>query len=167
MTDRELLKEARELIVAMVDWNKAMLKIVGHVPDTGFQSAEGLLSHIDEHLADHSPDAGNMVAAEIVRKIRNRSPQNICEKCGGTWEMHDETLKCNGRLSNWKARFDYDLSETEAAAMIEQYAKRVPRAMLEKIEKQAFEYCKEPFLSYETLDAIATKYGVKIEEDGK
>ena len=70
MTDRELLKEAWELIVAMVDWNKAMLKIVGHVSDTGFQSAEGLLSRIDEHLADHSPDTGNMVAAEIVRKIR-------------------------------------------------------------------------------------------------
>lgn len=132
MTDRELLKEAREFIVAMVDWNKAVLKIIGYIPGTGFQSAEGLLSRIDEHLtdtalADHSPDAGNMDVAEIVRKIRKRSPQNICEKCGGTWEMHDETLKCNGRLSNWKARFDYDLSDTEAAALIEQYAKRVPK----------------------------------------
>lgn len=36
--------------------------------------------------------------------------------------------------------------------------------MLEEIKKQAFEYGKEQFLSYESIDAIAAKYGVKLED---
>ena len=87
---------------------------------------------------------GNMDALELVQKIR----------IGDTSNMRDP----------WDVK---QLTDAEAAALIEQYGRRVPRAMLEEIEKQAFEYCKEPFLSYETLDAIAARYGVKIEEDGK
>ena len=59
----------------------------------------------------------------------------------------------------------YMISRTEAAALIDDYARRVPRAMLEEIEKQAFEYGKEQFLSYESIDAIAAKYGVKLDDN--
>ena len=116
MTDRELLEEARELIVSMVDWNKAMLKIVGHTPDTGFQSAEDLLSRIDTALADHSPDAGNMGAVELAKAVEAAIKPKYVEAP-------------NGRGGAIIISKDY----SEAAALIEGYGRRVPRAWHEEI----------------------------------
>lgn len=149
MTDRELLKEARELIVAMVNWSKAIPKLVGYVPDTGFQNAEGLLSRIDTALADHSPDAGNMVAMELVEKIRDGVP-----KC-----MGGDT---NGGLT---LAVRMTLTDSEAAALIESYGRRVPRKMLFEIEGNAqWNGMYDSIIDME--NTIAAKYGVKIEEDG-
>jgi hypothetical protein len=67
------------------------------------------------------------------------------------------------------ATFGHDLSErycklldTEAAALIEDYGRRVPRAMLEEISDMGDPCLND--LRRERLDAIAAKYGVKLED---
>lgn len=52
-------------------------------------------------------------------------------------------------------------------ALIEQYGRRVPRAMLEEIERRACRNGDIGGCSCLSLNKIAAKYGVKIEEDGK
>lgn len=49
------------------------------------------------------------------------------------------------------------LSDTEAAALIESFGRRVPRVMLEEIQHDSL------FKGHAELDAIAEKHGVKLE----
>ena len=135
MTDRELLKEARDVLEGFLG------PYVG--AGTGPKDLRALQNRIDEHLADHSPDTGNMVATEIVRRIRET----------------DWNIDFSERVNT--------LTDAEAAALIEQYGRRVPREMLEEIERKACRNGDIGGCSCLSLNNIAAKYGVKIEEDGK
>lgn len=147
MTDepnaRELLKEAREIIAALAKWNKDVEAIIGKVPNTGFQNASDTLAKLDAYLAAPSESA-----MEMVRKIREGFISQIQ----------------SGESKGWLGMF-YKLSDIEAAAQIEGYGRRVPRAMLEEIFEQYPHYIpgKEPNAVKICIDAIAAKHGVVIE----
>ena len=55
------------------------------------------------------------------------------------------------------------LKPTEAASLIEDYGKRVPRALMEDIYRIGIEWPIGSSIRYERMDAIAAKYGVKME----
>ena len=59
----------------------------------------------------------------------------------------------------------FDLSYDDAAALIEQYGRRVPRAMLDEIWLNGYK-CQQGKKNTDMAD-IAAKYGVKIEEEEK
>lgn len=82
---------------------------------------------------------GNMDALEIVEKIR----------IGDTSNMKDP----------WDVK---QLTDNEAATMIEQYAKRVPSAMLNEVWLNGYKYSQGK--KDTDMAEIAAKYGVKIEE---
>jgi len=131
----ELLKQSRELI------NHSISKFP--MGETELYEAEKLRDKIDEFLAKPAPDA-----MEMVRHI-----EEILESAN---------YDCSERLME-KAR-------GEAAALIEAYGRRVPRAMLEEVFDNGYQSGDE-FGAYEDIDqerknfdAIAAKYGVKIEE---
>ena len=154
MTDRELLKEATKSFEGIASITPEMYDYdVREFKRWAQSRARFMVERIKQHLADHSPDTGNMVAAKLVENIRSG---------GFAFNANDpEDRGPNGD------DYHFTLTDSEAAALIEQYGRRVPRAMLEDIEKQAFEYGQEAFLSYELIDHIAAKHHVKIEEDGK
>lgn len=52
---------------------------------------------------------------------------------------------------------------TEAAALIESYSRRVPRAMLQEIEYTSWSRGKDGNIDDINTDAIAAEYGVKVE----
>ena len=134
MTDRELLKDAVICIKNLYEL---------YQDDFGAHfgsSIEELIKRIDSALADTE----NTDVEQLVGQIRDH--------------FHSDPDEDGIRKTEW------DIDIDEAAALIEQYAKRVPRALLEEIEKQAFEYGQEIFLSYESADQIAAKYDYKVED---
>lgn len=144
MTDRELLKEARNILVAVDRWNHDVETIIGRIPSTGFEGCEKIIARIDTALAE--PEPGAMEIAEKIRFIYR--------------EFHFKT-------------FDDDQYRDEAlskvyqkvATLIEQYGRRVPREMLREIELEAWRMGRSGNVGFVHLDTIATKYGVKIEEE--
>jgi len=102
-------------------------------------ACQRLLSRIDAALAALEPDA-----MEIVWKVRDAN--------------------CPGE---WVGPIEFDLTDTEAAALIEARDKRVPSVMLEdaaEIEAGLVEYYGEyTKLTDATKKAIVDKYGYRAE----
>jgi predicted ArsR family transcriptional regulator len=48
----DIVTESRSIIAAMVEWNKAVEKIIGNVPTTGFESANSTLAKLDAALKE-------------------------------------------------------------------------------------------------------------------
>lgn len=140
MTDQELLKEARDALGVVTAYIENGTPLP---PDddpywkasTAVVNLESILSRIDSALAAPEPDA-----MELVRQVREGSVAGY-------------TLSSN----YWK------LTDSEAAALIEQYAKRVPRALLEETYSDGFEAA---FGTVKMIDhdTRAAKYGYKVEE---
>lgn len=140
MTDRELLKEARDALGVVTAYIENGTPLP---PDddpywkasTALVNLGSILSRIDSALAD----TGNIDAHELVKKIR------------------DESRDFAG------SDYQYTLTNSEAVALIEQYAKRVPRAMLREIgENSQWNGLYEDI--YQMQDEIAAKYGYKVED---
>ena len=138
----ELLKEARDLIAALDQWNKDVEAIIGRIPNTGFQGAGDLLRQIDAAL-EAPPDS----AMEVVRKIRET-----------TW-LPDSKYDPRPVVR-------FTLTDAEAASLIQP---TVPREMLYElmgagaaIMDTEHNFAKRAQREAESQDAIATKYGVKV-----
>jgi Zn finger protein HypA/HybF involved in hydrogenase expression len=164
----ELLKESGELIN----------HCIGKFPmgEVELYEAEKLRDKIDEFLAKPAPDA-----MELVRMIRGKSPQDRCVACGAPFALHQYQTnfcpKCGkeapaGEEQHWAGTawipvFDYDYSDTEAAALIESYSHRVPRAMLDEYASAFCESMSARLNLYgfrqKLADEIAAKYGVEVE----
>lgn len=125
----ELLTESRKLIN----------HCIGKFPmgEVELYEAERLRDKIDEFLAKPAPDV-----MEIVRMIRGKSPQDKCVACGAPFAWHEYLTqfcpKCGKEAPDgeeqqwagtaWVSVFDYDYSDSEAAALIES-RRVVPRAI--------------------------------------
>ena len=105
----------------------------------------------DERKADHSPDAENMGVLEVVENIRL-----------GGFALNTNNPDDHGPNGD---DYHFTLTDTEAAAQIEQYGRRVPRAMLDDIWLNGYK-CQQGKKNTDMAD-IAAKYGVKIEEEMK
>ena len=90
-----------------------------------------LIATIDAYLAAPSESA-----MEMVEKIRD------LESYGG-------------------GDYEYYLDATDAAALIEGYGRRVPRAMLEEIWVEASRF--DANGEYKSIDEIAAKHGVEVD----
>ena len=140
MTDRELLKEARDTLGVVTAYIENGTPLP---PDddpywkasTALVNLESILSRIDSALAAPEPDA-----MELVRQVREGSVAGY-------------TLSSN----YWK------LTNSEAVALIEQYAKRVPRALLEEIWNDGYFDGVDQSKDVQ-FEKIAAKYGYKVEE---
>ena len=140
MTDQELLKEARDALGVVTAYIENGTPLP---PDddpywkasTAVVNLESILSRIDSALAAPEPDA-----MELVRQVREGSVAGY-------------TLSSN----YWK------LTDSEAAALIEQYAKRVPRALLEETYSDGFEAAFGTKM-IDRHDTRAAKYGYKVED---
>lgn len=144
----ELLKEALDASVRVLDGLNARIDRASKQGEpipvyNGIVELHDFIGKIDAYLATPAPDA-----MEIVVKIRDYGRMEI--------------------ISEDSALVDFTLSDTEAAALIESYGRRVPRAMLEEL----WEYCTTDhdfspgeLSESEIVDMskIAAKYDVKVE----
>ena len=133
---RELLKEARAELAKAHDHlmeltAKLPMQYFGLVDGDIIQSEDRLVNKIDSYLAAPSESA-----MEMVRQIRD------LESYGG-------------------GDYEYYLDATEAAALIEGYGRRVPRAMLEEIWMEASRF--DANGEYKSIDEIAAKHGVEVD----
>lgn len=131
---RELLKEAAQALETVQHYFPAQDEADKGLAVADVGACQKLAERIDTYLAAPSESA-----MEMVRKIREG------------------------------ATFGHDLSErycklldTEAAALIEDYGRRVPRAMLADIYCLGWTDSRKNRIS-EDHSAIAAKYGVKME----
>jgi Lar family restriction alleviation protein len=81
---REALEKARTLIVAMDDWNKAVEKTIGKVPNTGFERAGYILADIRAALSRPAETQG-----DEPKRWR-------CQECKRTDITESETMLDNG-----------------------------------------------------------------------
>jgi hypothetical protein len=78
-------------------------------------------------------------------------------------------FNCQVYLDNGQLITDYSLTWTEAAALIEDYGRRVPRAMLEDLFKAGIRACiydeGDPIelILDSVIPTIAAKHGVEVE----
>ena len=156
MTDRELLKEAMKSFEGIASIPPEMYSNDVWAFKAWAQSrARFMVDRIEQHLADHSPDAGNMVAAKLVEDIRS-----------GGFAFNANDPEDRGPNSD---DYHFTLTDSEAAALIESYGRRVPKELLSELFWAGMRFQKfhdGPYQVKELIE-IATKYGVKIEEDGK
>lgn len=167
MTEREILQEARdalELAIKAVkdhiefaeseygqlrEWDELVKnKYSQHDPYKfhfkKIDKFQQVITNIDTALADHSPDAGNMDAGQLVEKIRG-------------YFLDDDDAK-------------FYMPFSVACALIEGYGRRVPGAMLRRlaIEILLASRARKTLMEIQfnaMCEDIATKYGVKIEEE--
>ena len=121
---------------------RELLKEAAEVLRRGQADEQAILAkHIGDVLAEPELDAMEMAYQIKMLWVDDHNGERHNIFCPDCWKKY----------------------QTEAAALVESYSRRVPRAMLDEIADQAFAYGKESFLSYETIDAIAAKYGVEVE----
>jgi len=138
---RELLKEARGELAKAHDHlmeltAKLPMQYFGLVDGNIIQAEDCLISQLDAYLAAPSESA-----MEMVGRVRD------------------------GGINRCEESFDFDLSNSDAAALIEGLQRRVPRKMLDEIIQytEGMVEWNGEVSNYEFVDKIAAKHGVVIE----
>lgn len=134
---RELLKEAAQALETVQHYFPAQDEADKGLAVADVDACQRLMTKIEAYLAEPEPDA-----MEIVEKIRDYYIYHP--------EAYDDYAVAN-----------FTLPEDEAAALIESYGRRVPRAMLDEIWLIG-NRSKPGQKDIDTAD-IAAKYGVEVE----
>jgi hypothetical protein len=134
----ELLKEARDELGAVQHYFPAQDEADKGLAVADVDACQRLMTKIEAYLAEPEPDA-----MEIVEKIRDYYIYHP--------EAYDDYAVAN-----------FTLPEDEAAALIADYGRRVPREMLDEIWDAGCEWngSEEPKTArWEDINEIAAKYG--------
>ena len=145
MNARELLKEARAELAKAHDHlmeltAKLPMQYFGLVDGNIIQAEDCLISQLDAYLAAPSESA-----MEMVGRVRD------------------------GGINRCEESFDFDLSNSDAAALIEGLQRRVPRKMLEDLLDMCFDLGDEYFLkggkeyAEQAVARILAKHGVEVD----
>jgi hypothetical protein len=135
---RELLKEARDVL---------------RMVQTYFPSVEQMEAHTHDGLAVADVDA--------CQKLAERIDTYLAAPRESAMEVVDQLDHLINDNQGIRADFDHN----KAAALIESYGRRVPRAMLDDIwykgNKHGYEQGEDE--QDEEIQSIAAKYGVEVE----
>ena len=173
----ELLKEARELIVNMVQWNKDVEAIIGRVPNTGFQGASDLLARIDVALAAPEPDAMEVCVHCGNTKDKHYKDELLCADMYGSpmFLAKGSAMEILRQVREFSMAVETDdgigivwtKQDSEAAALIADFGRRVPSKVLSEYADLYFRdyYLRidKDRLQKRTMDAILAKYGYRAE----
>lgn len=119
------------------------------------ESVEALAIQIERELIKHSCDAP--VVDSILSCLHPIEVPSEVEKLVGKIIM----LFAEAQIKQTDEAITQALAE--AAALIESYGRRVPGAMLQEIEYTSWSRSKDGNIDDVNTDAIAAKYGVKVE----
>lgn len=119
------------------------------------ESAEALAIQIERELIKHSCDAP--VVDSILSCLHPIEVPNEVEKLVGKIRAGTPKMIAGDTRGASEYAVEMDLSETEAAALITAHSRTVPRAMLREV------YNLSSIEWERSADAIAAKYGVKVE----